>query len=174
MNIIRNAMNVIENNTCIRFIIRTTQQDFIDIFSGTGCSAQVGRISGRQIVSLMRSQSGLTCMATGIVIHELLHSLGLYHMQSSPDRDRFIRIHLENVRSGSLHNFERYPHSYVSLFGTSYDLDSIMHYSRNAFARAPGLDTIATINPESMNRIGQRRTLSPGDITRINNMYRCT
>lgn len=40
---IRSAMNEIERHTCIRFIPRTNQVDFIDIYSGSGCWSHVGR-----------------------------------------------------------------------------------------------------------------------------------
>lgn len=111
-------------------------------------------------------------MTNGIVVHELLHALGLFHMQSSNNRDEFVRINLENVLSGFEHNFLRYDSNTVGLFSTAYDFDSIMHYNRNAFSRN-GRDTIITLNPVNNNRIGQRNNLSAGDIIRLRNMYNC-
>lgn len=43
-NIIRNAMSEIELHTCIRFVERTNQADFVEIFAGNGCWSHVGRI----------------------------------------------------------------------------------------------------------------------------------
>lgn len=93
-------------------------------------------------------------------------------MQSATNRDEFVRINLENIQSGLEHNFLRYDSSHISMFSTTYDFDSIMHYGRNAFSRN-GRDTISTINPSFASRIGQRNQLSPGDIARIRNMYNC-
>lgn len=112
------------------------------------------------------------CVTHGIVIHEFLHALGVFHMQSSSNRDEFVRINLENVMSGFEHNFLRYDSNTVGLFSTSYDFESLMHYRRNAFSRN-GRDTITTLNSAQQNRIGQRQNLSSGDITRIRNMYNC-
>lgn len=128
-------------------------------------------VGGPQELSLAHSAGG-TCVTNGIVIHELIHALGFYHMQSSPNRDSFVRINYENIESGMEHNFLRYDSNAVGLFSTTYDIDSIMHYSRAAFSRN-GRDTITTLNPNNQNRIGQRLRMSQGDITRIRNMYNC-
>lgn len=74
-------------------------------------------------MSLAHSNSGGTCVTHGIVIHEFLHALGIYHMQSSSNRDQFVRINLENVMNGFEHNFLRYESSVVGLFSTNYDFD---------------------------------------------------
>lgn len=128
-------------------------------------------VGGPQELSLAHTAGG-SCVTNGIVIHELIHALGFYHMQSSPNRDNFVRINYENIESGMEHNFLRYDSNTVGLFSTTYDMESIMHYSRSAFSRN-GRDTITTLNPNNQNRIGQRLRMSPGDISRIRNMYNC-
>ena len=50
---IREAMDDMESKTCIRFIERTDQIDYIDIQSGHGCWSKVGKRGGRQFVTLM-------------------------------------------------------------------------------------------------------------------------
>lgn len=124
-----------------------------------------------QQLSLAHGSSG-TCVTHGIVMHELLHTLGIYHMQSATNRDQFVRINLENVQPGMEHNFLRYESSHISMFSTSYDYESIMHYGRNSFSRN-GRETITTLNSSFTNRIGQRNQLSSGDVARIRNMYSC-
>jgi Astacin (Peptidase family M12A) len=70
---IQEAMTTIENATCIRFVPRAKQVDYIEFISGGGCYSNIGRIGGVQPVSL--SVSG--CFAkVGKAMHELIHALG--------------------------------------------------------------------------------------------------
>lgn len=48
-------MKEIENSTCVVFAPKTSQLDYIEIYSGDGCSSSVGRQGGGQRVSLMTS-----------------------------------------------------------------------------------------------------------------------
>ena len=57
---------------------------------------------GVQLVSL-----GAGCVQHGVVLHELLHTLGLWHEQSRLDRDRYVRILWENIRTGKEDNFAK-------------------------------------------------------------------
>ena len=50
---------------------------------------------------------GPGCVHHGVVLHELLHSLGLWHEQSRLDRDDHVRIRWENIRSGMEDNFAK-------------------------------------------------------------------
>lgn len=94
-------------------------------------------------------------------------------MQSSYDRDDYIKIKAKNLKSGTEHNFKKMSKDAISYFGTSYDYDSVMHYNKHAFAQNRAKLTIETMEPEDQSRIGQRIEMSPGDIQRINNMYEC-
>ncbi|XP_043938020.1 high choriolytic enzyme 1-like [Protopterus annectens] len=90
--IIRKAMQAIEDATCIRYILRSTEEDYISIKKIKGCWSYVGRQNGVQNISL---DSG--CVFHGTVQHELLHALGFHHEQSRSDRDKFVRILFENI-----------------------------------------------------------------------------
>lgn len=50
-NIIRNAMNEIERNSCIRFVPRSNQIDYVEIFAGNGCWSFVGR-NGKNTIKI--------------------------------------------------------------------------------------------------------------------------
>lgn len=62
----------------------------------------MGKFGGAQIVSLQApDEKGPNCLGSeGRAIHELLHALGLFHEQSRADRDKFVKIQLENVLKG--------------------------------------------------------------------------
>ena len=98
---ILNAMVKIQQNTCIRFIRRTTERDYVNIESvdGEGCFAYVGNHGGRSSMNL-ESSSKSSCMYPDIVIHELLHSVGLWHEHMRHDRDSYIKVHYENIARG--------------------------------------------------------------------------
>lgn len=64
-----------------------------------GCSSQVGRIGGMQRVTL-----GDGCIYPGIVMHELMHTVGFWHEQSRWDRDEHVRVNYENIQPGKPEN----------------------------------------------------------------------
>ena len=129
-------------------------------------------------------------MEKGIIMHELIHAIGFYHMQSHTDRDLFVKINYENVKVGFANNFNTYPSTVINNYNTPYDMDSIMRkfinlnkffykksvfpdYLRNAFSKYSSINTIEPLDKAYLTRIGQRVRLSPGDIARIKNMLVC-
>lgn len=61
----------------------------------------------------------------------------------------------------------------IDLAGTEYDYGSVMHYGPYGFAIDPDVPTIETIDPDGMDIIGQRITLSDFDIERVQIIYGC-
>lgn len=61
------------------------------------CFSFIGRVGGPQDISI-----GQGCEFKGIVMHEMFHALGRWHEQSRPDRDQFVRILTQNIRSGKM------------------------------------------------------------------------
>lgn len=161
---VRNAIAHWEEKTTLTFVERTALNasdypDFISFIPSSGCAAQVGRQGGEQFVWL-----GGGC-STGNCIHEIGHAVGLWHEQSREDRDENVTVHFENIRDGHEHNFDQHISDGDDL--NDYDYDSIMHYPRKAFSRN-GLDTIT---PNEGVEIGQRISLSDGDVAGVHTMY---
>lgn len=113
---IRLAMDDLEKFTCVKFIPRTEEVDYLDIISDRGCHSRVGKIGGKQDVSLQKGG----CFSRGTIIHELVHSLGYDHMQNHAERDKFVRIKWENIRPSEAHNFDKVNPKKYSNFGTTY------------------------------------------------------
>lgn len=154
-----------EEMTSIRFVERTNSnssqyRNYIRFQPGNGCSSYVGMQGGGQPINLARGCS------TGNTIHEIGHALGLWHEHSRSDRDDFVEIRYENIVSLYAFNFDKQIANGVDI--GEYDYGSIMHYPAWAFSKN-GKDTIVPLQPDA--EIGQRDTLSEGDITAIEAMY---
>lgn len=54
---------------------------------------------GAQDLSLQDDSTG-TCMTHDIVVHELLHAVGLYHEQSRFDRNSYVTVNYNNIAAG--------------------------------------------------------------------------
>ncbi|XP_028813168.1 high choriolytic enzyme 1-like [Denticeps clupeoides] len=162
---IATAMNTFHTKTCIRFVPRTTQTDYLSIESKNGCYSSLGRQGGQQTVSL--NTNG--CIYNGVIQHELNHALGFYHEHTRSDRDQHVTINYANIVPGMAYNFDKQN---TNNQNTPYDYSSVMHYAKDAFTIKYGLDTITPI-PDSSVPIGQRVDLSSIDILRINKLYGC-
>ncbi|XP_071548913.1 hatching enzyme 1.2-like [Panulirus ornatus] len=164
--IIAAAMRNYHDQTCIRFVPRTGERDYIHIIKANGCSSSVGRRGGAQAVSL-----GLGCIYVGIVMHEFMHAAGFWHEQSREDRDDYITINDYNIQTGMEYNFQKYRWGRIQDLGVNYDLGSIMHYGAYAFAKDR---TKPTIIPRELGaEIGQRRALSKLLLPTAANMDQC-
>ncbi|MCL4139353.1 UNVERIFIED_CONTAM: hypothetical protein GTU68_042111 [Idotea baltica] len=150
--VIAKAMGAFHAHTCIRFTPHNNEEDYIFIKKGNGCSSAVGRVQGRQTVSL-----GNGCVYYGIVIHELMHAAGFWHEQSRQDRDNHVTIIWNNIQKGMDYNFHKYGWDIIQDLGVSYDTESIMHYGGFSFAIDRSKPTIIANNGDE---IGQRLYLS--------------
>ncbi|KAK3509554.1 hypothetical protein QTP70_003728 [Hemibagrus guttatus] len=160
--VIELALDSFQNSTCVQFVPRTDEEDYIHVLSDQGCYSSVGRRGGRQVLSLERNG----CVFPHIVQHEFLHALGFHHEQTRSDRDDHVRILLQNVIPGQEHNFDKVN---TNNLNTPYDYNSVMHYSRFAFSknREP---TILPI-PDNNVPIGRATEMSRNDILRVNRLY---
>ena len=85
-------MNLIESRTCVRFVPRTNQRDHVQFINDRGCYSMVGRVGGRQPISL-----GANCQRIFVAAHEMMHALGIFHEHTRPDRDEYIHIEWSNI-----------------------------------------------------------------------------
>ncbi|KZS11240.1 Metalloendopeptidase [Daphnia magna] len=166
--IIASAINAFHNNTCIRFIRRTTEKNYIRITkTGQGCWSDVGKIGQRQTVSL--DDRCILRTIPGLIIHELMHTLGFYHEHQRPDRDNYVFINFKNVEPKNRGYFLKMNRWDLLTVRYSYDYGSVMHYPSNAFAKDPRIRVITRLQGPPF--IANRKAFSPVDIVKLNSVY---
>nr|XP_027235015.1 uncharacterized protein LOC113826343 [Penaeus vannamei] len=165
------GMQEIMDKTCIRFVERTTEANYIYITtsgaSGGGCWSYVGMMGGWQEVSL--DQYG--CIYHGTIIHELMHAIGFFHEQCRKDRDQYVLINYGNIDPSMAYNFDIDQNSqYV---GEDYQYDSIMHYGKYAFSIQWGvLETIVPLQDGvDLTDPYDKAHMLQTDANQINNLY---
>jgi len=155
--------------SCLKVVPWSGQQDYILIFDDPQyCYSHVGRNGGEQKISL--SKQG--CIWRSTVIHEFLHAAGFWHEQSRLDRDKYIRVALENVPENVRNNFNKVDAAYAKDIGT-YDYQSVMQYSSTAFSKN-GKRTMIRLDGKT-GELGQPvgGTFTKGDISKLNTLYKC-
>ena len=168
------GMSLIEDKTNINFIPHGAQHfyiEFIPVYSGTH-RATMGRnlITRKHEIKINNTKNyqGYYIGHAGIFAHEILHTLGLPHEQSRNDRDDYVIIHEDNIRSDALHNFKKL--SYQP--NVPYDYSSILHYGM-FYAQIDGLGakypTIERHDGDIL--IPNRSRLSDKDIDKLNELY---
>nr|CAH0103501.1 unnamed protein product [Daphnia galeata] len=119
--VIAYSMEQYRLNTCIQFVPRTSEENYIRILKkGTGCNNLVGMINqGAQDLSL--DDNCINENSPGTVLHELMHAAGFFHEHTRPDRDEFVRIDFDNTITDFKSAFNKSKASEVTTLGIPYD-----------------------------------------------------
>nr|XP_014347712.1 PREDICTED: astacin-like metalloendopeptidase isoform X1 [Latimeria chalumnae]XP_014347713.1 PREDICTED: astacin-like metalloendopeptidase isoform X1 [Latimeria chalumnae]XP_014347714.1 PREDICTED: astacin-like metalloendopeptidase isoform X1 [Latimeria chalumnae] len=163
--IIVSALKEIHTMTCIRFVPRTTEVDYVEVSPIGGCWSHRGRLGGKQTLSLL--QNG--CLWRGVIHHEFNHVLGFFHEHVRSDRNKYVRIQWKNIGEGFKDNFTP---AKLNNLGLPYDYRSVMHYGKYDFTINAGKPTILPF-PNKDQILGQVNGLSTLDYLKINKLYKC-
>jgi hypothetical protein len=154
----------------IKLVARVSQTDYVNFYfdptdNSGECEATVGRAGGEQQVGGSGGSSN-PC-ALGTILHEMGHTIGLWHEQSRPDRNTYVSVNYDNLIKGSISNFNQI-YDDAQTFGTLFDYASIMEYPAFSFSRngGPAIESIPAGIPLS-NLIGY----TAGDIDGIERLY---
>lgn len=148
--------------TPIRMVPRQNEANYLEFRRrATGsCSSNVGMIGGRQFINVIDDCS------LGSLIHEIGHTVGLFHTQAREDRGLYVRVREDAIEDENLSQYSQ-AISNADDFG-AYPFDSIMHYSVAGFA-LPGRVAMETI-PSGI-PLGQRAGLAASDIDTVVRMH---
>uniref|UniRef100_A0A0N4ZI41 Metalloendopeptidase n=1 Tax=Parastrongyloides trichosuri TaxID=131310 RepID=A0A0N4ZI41_PARTI len=173
---VRRIMSVlkhISDHTCLEFEkvnnIIFTDQPLVYILEDY-CASTTGKTRRYQITTI-----DLTYACSdrfGAVAHETLHALGLSHEQQRTDRDKYVKIHEENVPEEYKTDISDIDNStYFTFYNISYDYGSIMHYPTTS--SVVGFKPLITSrgNPLYNKMMGQSEGLSFNDFQLLNTYY---
>lgn len=170
--VMRQAMDVWENATCLSFEYSTDEDVLVFYYhpNEEHCtSSSIGRVNGRQIVTL-----GYSCPTVGDLLYTLGLAIGLCTEQNRPDRNQYVCILADNIEDGQEGNFAICKAGYQ---GVGYDYASIMHLRTTAYSDDEEF-TIEVVNKDEYvaqgsPKLGNREGLSRGDILKANRFYNC-
>jgi hypothetical protein len=135
--------------------------------------SQVGRTGGPQTIHF---KAGIGCSLHSY-IHEFGHALGLWHEQARSDRNSYITVNYNNIKSDLQDQYDITDPD-VGYPSGAYDYASVMHYpvyssaSMNDSNNVP-LATFDLVNKNAypIENIGTQDDLSSGDILALNALY---
>jgi chitodextrinase len=158
---VKKAFNLISSKTRITFVQQTNQKEYIYFTYANGNSSPLGWSQGKANQIRMYNINSV-----GIIAHEILHSLGVYHEQSRPDRDKYIIVYPERIAPANRFN---YNISWSAQMSGTFDFNSLMLYSSDGFAINPKVPCMTKLDGSWIH--GQRRGLSEGDYVGLNELY---
>ena len=174
--LIQEAMTEWQDETCLLFLPRDQEDDYIKFYNRPNeeyCTCDsVGRRGGEQVIKL-----GYSCQSKEELLHTIGHIIGLWHEQARSDRDRYVQILNDNIEPGQTMNFEKREDFSIDYQGRDYDFGSIMHLSGTAYSK-DGSDTSKVFNVQEYKEqgepiLGQRVELSEDDKKQVNTLYNC-
>ena len=161
---VREGLRLISEKTCLKFVKREKEADFIEFdFTKKTSRSHVGRIGGKQEIYLSKSVRDFK------VVHEVMHALGFWHEHQRPDRDGHIEILEDNIFPQAKNQFDPLRPDQWEKSNLTYDVDSIMHYSSKAGAKT-GRFSLKKLDGS---KIPTNKVLSRGDIELLNTFYPC-
>jgi uncharacterized repeat protein (TIGR01451 family) len=150
----------------IQFVPRVAEADYVAINLNSAdhsrsCFATLGRAGGQQAL-----QGSIDCNVSTL-LHEMGHSIGLYHEHQRNDSATFLTFNPANLDIPLLFgNFGAQTRNAQNV--GLYDYASIMHYGATGFSKNNQV-VLETVPPGMP--IGEAATFSPGDIDTVRRLY---
>ncbi|OQV25888.1 Speract receptor [Hypsibius exemplaris] len=117
---------VFDEKTCVRFKPYKGETSYLQISLGTQCQSSIGRVGGAQLLTLGRS-----CLSKRSIMRELMHALGFQDEHLRADRDSFVTINYNNIKSSDRIFFQSLSDAELPRFNQPYDFDSVLQVPSN-------------------------------------------
>ena len=168
-NTIRNAAKEIEAVSCVKFLLaNATTKDYIILnYANTEVNRPVGYAKNATTYDFYHKGG----IHKGYLIFILMKALGFHEMQQSYNRDLYVKIQFENVKSSALAFFDIKP--YTDHLLDIYEYGSIMHRGPNFMSKNGQPTIVANTFQIGSQYMGQNKELSVMDIKKLNNLYDC-
>ena len=158
---VRNAMNLIEGVSPVRFVEREDEVNYIHVQSLGGNFSYVGMLGGAQDLSLYNYNLPYT------IVHELTHALGRYHQHQRSDRNSYIQVNTGCISSDCQSQYNLAGgYNYLS-----YDFLSVMHYGQYDCSTGCVTMTCRPGYEQYQNQIGHTSYMSTKDVDTLNYLY---
>ncbi|TLV03703.1 M12 family metallopeptidase [Dyadobacter luticola] len=168
------AMAEIESKTQLRFRDKNNRSNpfpisplirvnYVTFQVGRGYASSVGPVGGQQFVTLPPWGT------KGGVLHELAHTIGMYHEHTRPDRNSYVKINANNMDPADMQNVGKFSdNTHDPLPYRKFDFTSIMMLDSWAYSNN-GQPVMTTMDNKTFTV--QRDHLSPTDVDAIIAMY---
>ncbi|AZQ64011.1 hypothetical protein EI427_17795 [Flammeovirga pectinis] len=163
---IRHALNILMAATTIKFVeeVEMVSGPLItfNFIENGDCNSHLGMHPVHQNINLT-----IGCFGEDKVLHEVFHALGVHHEHNRKDRDNYIEMFWDNIKTDYFFAFTKQNEMVAPAYG-SYDYKSIMHYNSLAFTKS-GNPVFKKLNGEL---IATNTQLTKSDINGVNYLYR--
>ncbi|EGT46507.1 hypothetical protein CAEBREN_23641 [Caenorhabditis brenneri] len=161
--LMKTAMAYISSQTCVTFQESSTATNRLKFTNDGGCASYIGMNGGEQPLWF-----GDGCTIFGTAVHEIMHTLGIFHTHSRYDRDDFLIVNLTAVPENMLPNLDKETSS-TTYNAVPFEYGSTMLYRYNTF----GDGTLFPKQAKYEKTMGLRRA-SFYDMVTINSRYSCS
>jgi hypothetical protein len=153
------AIDELQLKTQWKFVRRANDFNYIEFINGPGCFSKIGKAYfGKQQIIFNQN-----CDERAAV-HELCHAIGMVHEHQRSIRDDYIEVYPDNVEDGRESQYVKL-FSFLELYTGPYDINSIMHYNNDTFAKN---NTITFSVKGTTTNVTSRDQLTAQDIMKLN------
>jgi len=151
-----------QKTTCIKFVKRSAEKDYLVFLRDSGCWSSQGKINGPSLISV-----GLGCEFRNVISHLIGHVVGLWHPHNRIDRNDYIEVFWQNIDAVARSAF-------ITVYDTDgssgpYEYGSIMHFPWDALTNTGHRTMLA------LQRVNEKpySKISPLDALQVSVLYNC-